>query len=472
MASREKSYFRAVRRAAALLNSSKPLKDVLLAIVRGTAMATKSGASLVMLDSSGKKLVHTHTWGLPQYYVRKGLLDYDKSLAEIAGKQPVAIADTATDSRIQYPEPARKAGFVSILGVPVIVKDEAVGSLRIYVKERTEFSNQDIAFVNTMANLAAASLSCDNLSIERLAAQEAAPGDTLRSVCPASFAHPSEEEFARLMDFYKIEWVYEPQSFPLKWQGDNVTEMFTPDFYLPRLDLYIELTTMKQSLVTEKNRKLRLLKELYPKVNIILLYKKDFDRILGKYGFGPLAQARAHGIGRVLYSAAEIDARVRALAEAISQDYAGCRPILIGVQRGFLCFMADLLRHVTVPLDIDIMAISYYGGDDESGVRITRDMDLNAAGRHVILVEDIVDTGVTLNYLLNHLRSKCPASLSVCTLLDRRQRRIADIPLHYVGFEVPDEFVVGYGLDYKEEYRNLPFIAIPVIEESSGDPFE
>jgi len=242
--------------------------------------------------------------------------------------------------------------------------------------------------------------------------------------------------------------------------------MFTPDFYLPRLDLYIELTTLKQSLVTEKNRKLRRLKELYPKVNIILLYKKDFDRILGKYGLGPLAQARAHGISRVLYSTAEIDARVRALAEAISGDYAGCRPILVGVQRGFLCFMADLLRHITIPLDIDIMAISYYGSGDESDVRITRDMDLNASGRHVIFIEDIVDTGVTLNYLLNHLRGKGPASLSVCTLLDRRQRRIADIPIRYVGFEVPDEFVVGYGLDYKEEYRNLPFIAIPVINES------
>ena len=470
MASREKSYFRAVRRATSLLNSDKPLKEILAAMVRGTAMAMKSSASLVMLDSSGKKLVHTHSWGLPQYYIRKGLLDYDKSLAEVAKKQPVVVADVARDSRVQYPELALKAGFASILGVPLVVRGEAVGSLRVYARERTEFSNQDISFISTMANLAATALGCNSLLKEKEAAQAARSAtpaiDVLRCTRPAAFAHPSEEEFARLLDFYKIEWVYEPQSFPLKWQGDKVTEMFTPDFYLPRLDLYIELTTLKQSLVTEKNRKLRRLKELYPKVNIILLYKKDFDRILGKYGLGPLAQARAHGISRVLYSTAEIDARVRALAEAISGDYAGCRPILVGVQRGFLCFMADLLRHITIPLDIDIMAISYYGSGDESDVRITRDMDLNASGRHVIFIEDIVDTGVTLNYLLNHLRGKGPASLSVCTLLDRRQRRIADIPIRYVGFEVPDEFVVGYGLDYKEEYRNLPFIAIPVINES------
>ena len=472
MASREKSYFRAVRRATAQLNSDKPTKEVLAAIVRGTAMAVKGGASLLMLDASGRKLVHTHSWGLPQFYIRKGLLDYEKGLAEVAKRRPVAIADVARDSHIQYPELALRAGFASILGVPVSPRGEAVGSLRVYSKERNEFSNQDISFVSTMANLAATALGCDRLQKEGETAQASSatpPDATLKCARPAAFAHPSEEEFARLLDFYKIEWFYEPQSFPLRWQEDRVTEMFTPDFYLPRLDLYIELTTLKQSLVTEKNRKLRRLKELYPKVNIILLYKKDFDRILGKYGLGPLAQTRAHGINRVLYSAAEIDARVRALAEAISRDYAGCRPILVGVQRGFLCFMADLLRHITVPLDIDIMAISYYGSEDGSGVRITRDMDLNASGRHVIFIEDIVDTGVTLNYLLNHLRGKGPASLSICTLLDRRQRRIADIPIRYVGFEVPDEFVVGYGLDYKEEYRNLPFIAVPVINEPGED---
>ncbi|GAI98289.1 unnamed protein product, partial [marine sediment metagenome] len=162
----------------------------------------------------------------------------------------------------------------------------------------------------------------------------------------------------------------------------------------------------------------------------------------------------------------EIAGRVQALAEQISRDYADCRPILVGIQRGFLCFMADLMRQITIPLDLDFMAISYYTGGDSSVVKITKDMDINVVGRHVIVVEDIVDTGITLNYILNHLRAREPSSLAVCTLLDRRIRRIADVPLDYVGFEIPDEFVVGYGLDYREEYRNLPFIGIPEIKES------
>jgi len=357
------------------------------------------------------------------------------------------------------------------MGIPVMFDGQIVGSLRVYTKEHTEFSNQDINFVTTMANLAALALSPNLLTREKSevgpekseTVVETTPLQKARSV---TFAHPSEEEFARILDFYKIEWVYEPRSFPLRWEGEAVTEMFTPDFYLPGLDLYIELTTLKQSLVTAKNRKLRHLKELYPEIKITLLYKKDYDRLLAKYGCGPLAQTRAHGVSRVLYSAAEIDERVRALAGQISGDYSERHPILVGVQRGFLCFMADLIRQVTIPIDLDFMAISYYGADNNSSVvKITKDMDLNVAGRHVIMVEDIVDTGITLNYILNHLRAKGPASLSVCTLLDRRARRLLDVPLDYIGFEVPDELVVGYGLDYREEYRNLPFIGIPIIEK-------
>jgi len=282
----------------------------------------------------------------------------------------------------------------------------------------------------------------------------------LRQARTAAFAHPSEEEFARILDFYNIEWVYEPRSFPLRWEGDRVTEMFTPDFYLPGLDLYVELTTLKQRLVTEKNRKLHRLRELYPDIKITLLYKKDYDRLLAKYGFGPLAQTRGYGVSQVLYSIAEIQHRVRQLAKQISRDYTDRNPIMLGVLRGVFCFMADLIRQITVPLEVDFMAISYYGGEASSVGKITKDIDLNLAGRHVIMVEDIVDTGLTLSYVLNHLKAKGPASLAVCTLLDKRVRRIVDIPIDYLGFEIPDEFVVGYGLDYREEYRNLPFIGI------------
>jgi len=470
--SKERVYYKAVRRAVASVGSEAGLKEKLSIIIRGIARSMKAGASMVLLDANRKKLIHSSSWGLPQYYLRKGVLDADRSLSEVVTGQPVVIADVAKDSRIQYREIAAQAGIVSILGVPVVLDGIAIGSIRVYARDLSELSNQDISFVTTMAGLAAVALNSHRLRQEKGEAEPGKAGTSigtaaLRQARSVTFAHPSEEEFARILDFYNMEWVYEPRSFPLRWQGERVTEMFTPDFYLPGLDLYVELTTLKQSLVTEKNRKLRHLRELYPEVKITLLYKDDYDRLLAKYGCGPLAQTRARGISRVLYSATDIDSRVRALAEQISKDYAHRRPILVGVQRGFLCFMADLIRQIAIPLDLDFMAISYYSGGDNSVVKITKDMDLNVVGRHVIMVEDIVDTGITLNYILNHLRARGPASLAVCTLLDRRVRRIVDVPLDYVGFEVPDEFVVGYGLDYREEYRNLPFIGVPSIEKSA-----
>ena len=463
--SKERAYYKAVRRAAAAVNSGMDLKQVLDTIVRGTARSMNAGASLVLLDSTKKKLIHSCSWRLPQSYLRKGLLDADKSLAEVLNGQPVAIADVNQDSRIQYPDLAVKAGIASILGVPLMIGNTGLGSIRVYSKQHMEFSNQDINFVTTMANLAAVAIHSDALLQDR---EQVEPGKSeaeaevsaLRRVRSVTFAHPSEEEFANILDFYNIEWVYEPRSFSLAWEGDRVKEMFTPDFYLPALDLYVELTTLKQSLVTEKNRKLRHLMELYPEIKITLLYKKDFDRLLAKFGYGPLAQDRGHGIGRVLHSSAEIQRRVQEIAKKISTNYAKRRPVMVGVLRGVFCFMADLIRQITVPLDVDFMAISYYGGEDSSVVKITKDIDINVVGRHVIMVEDIVDTGLTLNYVINHLKAKGVASLKVCTLLDKRTRRIVDMPLDYVGFEVPDEFVVGYGLDYREEYRNLPFISV------------
>lgn len=463
--SKERAYYRALQQAAAAVNSGTALKQVLDNIVRVTARAMEAGVSLMLLDSARKKLIHSSSRGLSQPYLRKGVLDADKSLAEVVTGQPVVISDVEQDARVQYPELAAKAGIASILGVPVMVGGLAVGSIRVYTREHNEFSNKDINFVTAMANLAAVALQSGALSQEKKEAEKGksqaeAYAVTLRQVRSAAFAHPSEGEIAHILDFYHIDWVYEPRSFPLRWEGDRVTEMFTPDFYLPGLDLYAELTTLKQSQVTEKNRKLRRLKELYPEIKITLLYKKDFDRLLAKYGCGPLAQARGHGVSRVLYSSAEIQQRVRELAEQISVEYTNRHPVMVGVLRGVFCFMADLLRQMSIPLEVDFMAISYYSGGDGSSVKITKDMDLNIAGRHVVMVEDIVDTGMTLGYVLNHLKARDPASLAVCTLLDKRVRRIVDVSLDYIGFEVPDEFVVGYGLDYGEEYRNLPFIGV------------
>ena len=283
---------------------------------------------------------------------------------------------------------------------------------------------------------------------------------------PSPFAHPSEREFAQILDFYGLGWHYEPRSFPLRWEDEQVVEMLTPDFYLPELELYVELTTMKQSLVTEKNRKIRRMRELYPEISIKLLYRRDFHRILAKCGFGPLAQTDVQGIDKVLLTARQIQQRVQELGRQISQDYRDRPPVLVGVLTGMLCFMADLMREITLAVEIDFMAITWYGQASQPAVRITKDLDSDISGRDIVLIEDIVDSGMTLNYLRGYLESKRPASLEVCTLLDKRARRIVDVPLKYVGFEVPDEFVVGYGLDFLNKYRNLPFIGALRPDES------
>ncbi|MFW6056434.1 MAG: hypoxanthine phosphoribosyltransferase, partial [Chloroflexota bacterium] len=209
----------------------------------------------------------------------------------------------------------------------------------------------------------------------------------------------------------------------------------------------------------EKNRKVRKLREMYPDINIRLVPKKDFVKLLSKYGYGPAGDAKVEGVGRVLYSSTQIQRRTRSLARRISKDYEGKTLVVIGVLKGVVCFLSDLMRHMSIPVKVDYMDISHYGGDGEV-VKITRDLDSSIADQHVLMVEDIVDTGMTLNYVLAHLRAHKPASLRVCTLLDRRTQRLANVKLDYVGFEIPDEFLVGYGLDYKDEYRNLPFIGV------------
>lgn len=166
------------------------------------------------------------------------------------------------------------------------------------------------------------------------------------------------------------------------------------------------------------------------------------------------------GLGEVLLTAEEISQRIRELGEAIARDYQGMELKLVAILKGAVVFVADLIRAISLPLTLDFMAISSYGGEMTSSgvVKILKDLDENVEGAHVLVVEDIVDTGLTLAYLLRNLSAKNPASLKVCILLDRPARRIVDLPLAYKGFEIPDRFVVGYGLDYRQRYRNLPFI--------------
>jgi len=168
-------------------------------------------------------------------------------------------------------------------------------------------------------------------------------------------------------------------------------------------------------------------------------------------------------IGEVLLTEAEIAAKTAELGRRISQDYAGRNLTLVSVLKGSLPFMADLMRQISLPLRIDLMEVSSYGGTatESSGlVRIIKDLSASIADEDVLLVEDNIDTGLTLNYLVRYLRGKSPASLKICTLLDKPARRLVDIPVDYVGFEIPDQFVVGYGLDYSERYRNLRFVGV------------
>lgn len=166
-------------------------------------------------------------------------------------------------------------------------------------------------------------------------------------------------------------------------------------------------------------------------------------------------------IHEVVLSEEAIATRIAELGKQISRDYEGMDPLLVGVLTGVTFFMADLLRQITVPVTLDFMAISQYTTGAGSGtVRITKDLDHSISGRHVLFVEDVIDTGLTLNYLLRALQTREPASLKVCVLFDRPYRRLIDIPLAYQGFELPDRFVVGYGLDAAGHYRNLPYVGV------------
>ena len=168
------------------------------------------------------------------------------------------------------------------------------------------------------------------------------------------------------------------------------------------------------------------------------------------------------GVGEVLIDEDRLQERIRELGREISAEYEGRELLLVGVLKGAVFFMADLMRSIDVPCEIDFMAISSYGvSTDSSGVvRILKDLDINIEGRHVLVVEDIIDSGLTLSYLLRNLESREPASLEICALLTKPSRREIEVPVRYIGFEIPNKFVIGYGLDFAERYRNLPYVGV------------
>lgn len=175
----------------------------------------------------------------------------------------------------------------------------------------------------------------------------------------------------------------------------------------------------------------------------------------------------------LLLSEEEIQKRVKDLAQEISQDYKGVSPVLIGILRGSFVFLSDLIRHLTILPEIDFMSVSSYNTLTKSSgvVRILKDLERDIGGENVIVVEDIVDTGLTMTYIRRMLMARLPRSLKICTLLDKRERREVDIQIDYVGFVIPNKFVIGYGLDLAEKYRNLPYVA--TLEDSEiGEPEE
>ncbi len=169
---------------------------------------------------------------------------------------------------------------------------------------------------------------------------------------------------------------------------------------------------------------------------------------------------------RVMKSEEEVDARIKELGERISKDYAGKQIHMICVLKGGSFFMCELAKRITVPVSLDFMSVSSYGSDTKSSgvVKIVKDLDESIRGKDVLVVEDIIDSGRTLSYLMEMLKDRKPASLHLCTLLDKPSRRVVDVNVDYTGFQIPDEFVVGYGLDYDQKYRNLPYIGVVEFE--------
>lgn len=167
-------------------------------------------------------------------------------------------------------------------------------------------------------------------------------------------------------------------------------------------------------------------------------------------------------VKEILITEEEIQSKVRELGKQISTDYAGKTPVFVGVLKGVLFFMADLLRTVTIPVEVDFLAVSSYDplARQQGVVRLLKDLDMSIEGKDVLFIEDVIDTGLTLNYLLRNLKARQPASIEVCVLFNKPANRLINLPIKYCGFDLPDKFVVGYGLDYREQYRNLPYIGL------------
>lgn len=283
------------------------------------------------------------------------------------------------------------------------------------------------------------------------------------------FAHPAERQLARLLTFYGVRWAYEPTTFAVRWGSDGHPDQFvTPDFYLPDHDCYLELTTMRQRLVTRKNRKFRLLRSNYPNVNVRILYLRDFERLQSVYN--PDTPAQKPTIGPALFRADEIETRVTEMAAELvlawhhrPRSERGLRPLLLGVGAGSSTYLSTLSHHIRamgVAVDHDIVELTTLRANSVGErVRVAKPPRHAVAGRPVTLVQEVLSTGLSAAYLASWLRRHNVASIEMCVLLDRQMARILDLPVAHYGFTAPDVTLAGYGLSRWREYRDLPYIA-------------
>ena len=283
------------------------------------------------------------------------------------------------------------------------------------------------------------------------------------------FAHPAEVELARLLSFYGLRWAYEPTTFAVRWGSDGRPQEFvTPDFYLPDHDLYLELTTMRQRLVTRKNRKFRLLRAAYPNVRVRLLYLRDFQRLQNVYqSLGPDQKAR---IGEILYDAQVVEGRIGELAHQLVDVWSsratsegGQRPLLVGVGSGaerFLESLGENIRRLGVGVDLDRAELTTITREAGPGrVRVSKPPAASLAGRSVTVVQEVLSTGLSTTFLSGWLRRRGASSVEACVLVDREAARVVDVPIICRGFSAPDVALAGFGLSRRREYRDLPFIA-------------
>jgi hypoxanthine phosphoribosyltransferase len=282
------------------------------------------------------------------------------------------------------------------------------------------------------------------------------------------FAHPAERDFSAVLSYYRVRWAYEPTSFPLEWGEDGrPLEMFTPDFYLPDQRLYVELTTMRQRLVTRKNRKLRRLKELYPDIRIKLLYRRDYHQFVDCY-LRPPGEDDDSVPGRVLFSEEEIARRIGELADEIAlsdlvRPDADCEPLLIvTAARGAQQFARDLGAQLTergVAYAWDHAQLTRSRNDARmSRVRLRRRPVTDPSGRRVLVLTDVVSTGLSTAYFSRWLIRRGARDVAICSLLDRPMARLTGVPLRFAAFTAPNELLVGYGLQLRRRYANLPAI--------------